>query len=333
MLPPNTDPWADVEWFASSATVCSIQPNPALGGTIIGAHNIKHQGIVVEHKLPELPCERNSLAPRLSTETLEYHSGKHHAAHVANLNRFIAVLEPCVSRWKTLLLGSAMLCLLEACAGSEVSIPGSSSADAGGDSASGPVDAAEASEAAHEGTNLELRIMDDADDGLWINGTTELLHHRPDLFVLEVGDDAEAARTGFIFRPAIPPGSQILSARITLSRLSGDAQATDTIGVQVFDSAHMEPFNATHVHPPAQHVPEGIWSTVVPGFALGTAGSDITSPDLAALVQHIVDKADWTSAGTVGFFLAPDQENGHWAYFADSSDVTLGGAKLELWYR
>jgi hypothetical protein len=71
----------------------------------------------------------------------------------------------------------------------------------------------------------------------------------------------------------------------------------------------------------------------VPGFALGTAGSDITSPDLSMLVQHIVDKADWTSVGMVGFFLAPDQENGHWAYFADSSNATLGGATLELSYR
>ena len=287
----------------------------------------------MEHKLPELPYARDSLAPPLSTETLEYHSGKHHPAHVANLNRLISVLEPCVSRWPTFLLGSAMLCLLEACAGSELSSPGSSGAGAGDGPASGPVDADGAREAAQEGTTLKLRITDDADDGLWINGTTELLHHRPDLFVLEVGDDAEAARTGLIFRPAIPPGSQILSARITLSRLSGDAQATDTIGVQVFDSAHMEPFNAAHVHTPAQHVPEGIWSTVVPGFALGTAGSDITSPDLSVLVQHIVDKTDWTSGGTVGIFVAPDQENGHWAYFADSSDVTLGGAKLELWYR
>ena len=242
-------------------------------------------------------------------------------------------LEPCVSRWLACLLGSAMLSFLGACGSTEFSSPRSSDGDAREGSASGPVDAAGASEAVQEGTNLERRITDDADDGLWINGTTELLHHRPDLFVLEVGDDAEAARAGFIFHPTIPPGSQILSARITLSRLSGDAQATDTIGLQMFDSAHMEPFNAAHVHTPAQHIPEGIWSTVVPGFALGTAGSDITSPDLSVLVQHIVDKPDWTSGGTVGFSLAPDQENGHWVFFADSSDGTLGGATLELSYR
>jgi hypothetical protein len=44
----------------------------------------------VEHKLPELPYARNSLAPHISAETLEYHYGKHHAAYVANLNRLIA---------------------------------------------------------------------------------------------------------------------------------------------------------------------------------------------------------------------------------------------------
>ena len=47
----------------------------------------------MEHKLPELPYARNSLAPHISVETLEYHYGKHHAAYVANLNKLIAGTE------------------------------------------------------------------------------------------------------------------------------------------------------------------------------------------------------------------------------------------------
>ena len=47
----------------------------------------------MEHKLPELPYARNSLAPHISAETLEYHYGKHHAAYVANLNNLIAGTE------------------------------------------------------------------------------------------------------------------------------------------------------------------------------------------------------------------------------------------------
>jgi len=41
------------------------------------------------HKLPELPYERNALAPHISGETLDFHYGKHHQAYVDNLNKLI----------------------------------------------------------------------------------------------------------------------------------------------------------------------------------------------------------------------------------------------------
>jgi len=40
--------------------------------------------------LPELPFERDALAPHISAETLEYHHGKHHQAYVTNLNNLTA---------------------------------------------------------------------------------------------------------------------------------------------------------------------------------------------------------------------------------------------------
>jgi superoxide dismutase, Fe-Mn family len=43
----------------------------------------------MEHKLPELPFEKNAFAPVISAETFDYHYGKHHAAYVANLNKLI----------------------------------------------------------------------------------------------------------------------------------------------------------------------------------------------------------------------------------------------------
>ena len=43
----------------------------------------------MEHKLPELPYEKNGLEPHISAETLEYHYGKHHATYVTNLNKLI----------------------------------------------------------------------------------------------------------------------------------------------------------------------------------------------------------------------------------------------------
>jgi Fe-Mn family superoxide dismutase len=43
----------------------------------------------MEHQLPKLNYDLNSLAPYLSQETLEYHYGKHHQTYVTNLNNLI----------------------------------------------------------------------------------------------------------------------------------------------------------------------------------------------------------------------------------------------------
>ncbi len=39
--------------------------------------------------LPPLPYAKDALAPHISTETLEYHYGKHHNAYVTNLNKLL----------------------------------------------------------------------------------------------------------------------------------------------------------------------------------------------------------------------------------------------------
>jgi superoxide dismutase, Fe-Mn family len=43
----------------------------------------------VEHKLPQLPWAKESLAPHISAETIDFHYGKHHATYVTNLNKLI----------------------------------------------------------------------------------------------------------------------------------------------------------------------------------------------------------------------------------------------------
>jgi Fe-Mn family superoxide dismutase len=43
--------------------------------------------------LPKLPYEKNALEPFISSETLEYHYGKHHQTYVDNLNKLIAGTE------------------------------------------------------------------------------------------------------------------------------------------------------------------------------------------------------------------------------------------------
>jgi Fe-Mn family superoxide dismutase len=43
----------------------------------------------VAFTLPDLPYDKNALAPYLSQETLEYHHDKHHNAYVTNLNGLV----------------------------------------------------------------------------------------------------------------------------------------------------------------------------------------------------------------------------------------------------
>ena len=42
------------------------------------------------HALPELPYDRNALAPHVTPETLAFHHGKHHNAYVNNLNTLLS---------------------------------------------------------------------------------------------------------------------------------------------------------------------------------------------------------------------------------------------------
>ena len=44
----------------------------------------------MKHTLIELPYSLNALEPYMSSETLEYHHGKHHLAYVNKLNELIA---------------------------------------------------------------------------------------------------------------------------------------------------------------------------------------------------------------------------------------------------
>ncbi len=47
----------------------------------------------MEHTLPALPYAKDALEPHISSETLEYHYGKHHQTYVTNLNKLIAGTE------------------------------------------------------------------------------------------------------------------------------------------------------------------------------------------------------------------------------------------------
>ncbi len=45
------------------------------------------------YTLPELPYAKDALAPHMSSETFDYHYGKHHKAYVDNANKLVAGTE------------------------------------------------------------------------------------------------------------------------------------------------------------------------------------------------------------------------------------------------
>lgn len=57
-------------------------------------------------QLPPLPYERNALEPHISSETLDYHYGKHHQAYVTNLNKMIEGTEHADASLETIIRSS-----------------------------------------------------------------------------------------------------------------------------------------------------------------------------------------------------------------------------------
>lgn len=47
----------------------------------------------MKHQLPNLPWQKNALAPSISEETIDFHYGKHHKAYVDKLNALIVGTE------------------------------------------------------------------------------------------------------------------------------------------------------------------------------------------------------------------------------------------------
>jgi len=58
------------------------------GGSLLPKTNNK-RGSSMPFELPKLPYERNSLAPHISENTINFHYGKHHQAYVTNLNNLV----------------------------------------------------------------------------------------------------------------------------------------------------------------------------------------------------------------------------------------------------
>ncbi|HEX6239859.1 MAG TPA: hypothetical protein VFZ61_03150 [Polyangiales bacterium] len=154
------------------------------------------------------------------------------------------------------------------------------------------------------------------DDALWRQtgeGIEELLNFDADAhgsagFTIEVGTDSEECRAGLRFSLPLARGTQIVEARLTMTRVgpSSNVSSSSTMLVNVYDADNVPAFVGGHDHAtPAQHVAGGLWSTSIGGFSVGPTEASTTSQDLRLLVQHVVDRAGWTPGAYIGFVISP----------------------------
>ena len=63
-------------------------------------------------ELPSLPYANDALAPYMSSETLDFHHGKHHQTYVTNLNNLLKDHELQGSSLEDIVVKSSKVCLL-----------------------------------------------------------------------------------------------------------------------------------------------------------------------------------------------------------------------------
>lgn len=174
------------------------------------------------------------------------------------------------------------------------------------------------------------------DDALWIGCNTEpsdeKLFFEPGNRAIFVSDDEDEQCAGLRFRlEDVPAGAKIVSARLNLVRTSGDILPEDTLLVRVWDSSSVPPFDDSHTEIAASHDPAGLRTDSVGGWKPGTVDGPVSTPDLSALLQAIVDRADWASDDQhryIGLLLLPEAMPIRWIGFADSSGA-LPAATLD----
>lgn len=186
-------------------------------------------------------------------------------------------------------------------------------------------------------TPIDVAVTADTDDGSFclLNGSMpqERLSDSMQGNFTEVGTDAEECKAVLRFVLPVPRGATIMDAKLTVNHVTGSNFNGEDMLVHVFNTPAFPPLNAGHMHTLAQHTDAGL----VPETAVikwAPKAATITSIDLSALVNPVVNRADWAPGQTVTFLLVPDGTTPVWWFgFEDSNAKLIHPPTLHLSYR
>ncbi|MBN1672495.1 MAG: carboxypeptidase regulatory-like domain-containing protein [Kiritimatiellae bacterium] len=174
---------------------------------------------------------------------------------------------------------------------------------------------------ATSGGTLDVRVAD---------GTDDAEERLSDGFVglgssdLELIQDTLDQAVGIRFSAlAVPPGALIRSATIQFKAKDNTLDPT-SLTIRGHDTADAPAFttNATDVTARALTTAAVAWDSV-PAWTNGYAGADQCTPDLAPVVQEIVDRADWSSGNALAVVITGSGLRRAWSYDGETNGAPL----------
>ncbi|MDA0729829.1 MAG: choice-of-anchor I family protein [Bacteroidetes bacterium] len=151
---------------------------------------------------------------------------------------------------------------------------------------------------------------------------------------LELINDGGEQEVGIRFAELnVPAGATITEAYIQFTADNSDSGETN-LQIHVEDAANPGTYAADVLNDISGRTKYGVsveWANV-PAWTAGLAGLDQRTPDLASLVQHIVDSEGWAAGNAINFIITGTGEREAESFENDEADASLA-PKLVVSYQ
>lgn len=151
---------------------------------------------------------------------------------------------------------------------------------------------------------------------------------------LELIDDGGVQEVGIRFAGLnVPAGATITEAYIQFTADNSDSGETN-LQVHVEDNVNPGTYSSDVLNDVSGRVKHGVnveWANV-PAWSAGLAGLDQRTPDLASLVQYIVDSEGWAAGNAINFIITGTGEREAESFENDEEDASLA-PKLVVSYQ